>query len=134
MKALVSCLAVVALLALASPSRAQDTPRVGDVVYAQWEPNDWYHGKVGGKNAKGFRIDFDDGGKKVVASSEIAIDKPPARREVKEGSRVVAKWPDDGRFYPGEVGRIRDDGKFHIKFDDGGLANVVLQDIRFISP
>jgi len=134
MKLPISCLAVVALLALVSPSHAQDTPRVGDVVYAQWQPNDWYHGKIGAKTAKGFRIDFDDGDKKVVASEEIAIDKAPARREVKEESRVVAKWPDDGRFYPGKVGRIRDDGKFHINFDDGGEANVVLQDIRFISP
>jgi hypothetical protein len=134
MKVLVSCLAVVALLALVSPSQAQDTPRVGDVVYAQWEPNDWYHGKIVGKNAKGFRIEFDDGDKKVVASDEIAIDKAPPRREVKEGSRVVAKWADDGRFYPGKVGRIRNDGKFHVNFDDGDQANVELQDVRFISP
>jgi hypothetical protein len=133
MKAVSPFLAAVALLALAAPSKAQDAPRVGDVVFAQWAPNDWYHGKIGKKSDKGFHIDYDDGGKNVVASSLIAIDKVPERKDVKVGTRVVARWP-DGRFYPGKIGKLNDNGSFHIEFDDGGQKNVALQGVRLISP
>jgi hypothetical protein len=133
MKAVAPLLAAAALLGLSSPSPAQTAPTVGDVVWAQWKPNDWYRGKVARKTDKGYHIDFDDGSKAVVSSSLIAIDKAPEKADVKVGARVVARWRADNRFYPGKVGKIIDEG-FHIEFDDGSRSNVGIRGIRLISP
>jgi len=41
----------------------------------------------------------------------------------KVGDKVKAKWPDDGKYYPGKIAAIEDD-QYRIHFDDGDKATV----------
>src|SRR5262249_32093987 len=132
MKAVTLCCASLFLLVWAVPVSAQDAPKVGDIVWAEWDNNAWYHGKIAKKTDKGFHIEFDDGDESDVQESQIAIDKEPATKDVKKGTRVLAKWSDD-RFYPGKVGEVKEDGTYHIEFDDGDKGDAALKDVRLIA-
>jgi len=132
MKTPVKCLVPLTILLLASPAPSQETPRVGDPVFAQWTKNAWYHGRVGKHNDEGFHINFDDGDKGVVKARGIALDRVPERKNVGLGLRVLAKWKNDGRYYPGKIDEILTDGRFRIKFEDGDVGHAPLKDIRII--
>ena len=120
------------LLALTAPVLAQDAPKEGDVVWAEWQNNAWFHGKITKKTEKGFHIEFDDGDMADVELSQLALDKEPAKDQVKKGTRVLAKWSND-HFYPGKVGDVKEDGSYHIEFDDGDHGDAALKDLRLIA-
>jgi hypothetical protein len=130
MKAFVKLFVLLVLLSVAAPVPAQAVPKVGDPVFAQWKKNDWYHGRVAKKSAEGFHITFDDGDKAVVGPRRIALDRVPSKSEVELGTRVVARWNGDGRFYPGKIDEIGTDGRYRIKFEDGDVGHARLKDIR----
>ena len=109
MKAVVSCLALFVLLVAATAATAQEKAKVGDVVWAEWKPNDWYHGKIAKVDGKDLHIAFDDGDKNVVDASKIAQDRVPKKDQVKVDTRVLAKFKKT-RFYPGKIAKI--DGVF----------------------
>lgn len=119
------------LLALTVPVSAQEAPKEGDVVWAEWQENAWFRGKIAKKLDKSFRIEFDDGDVADVELSQLALDKEPAKDQVKKGMRVLAKWEDD-RFYPGKVADVKEDGTYHIAFDDGDEGDAALKDLRLI--
>jgi len=130
MKAFVKLLVPLVLLSTAAPALAQQAPKVGDPVFAQWKKDDWYHGRVTKKSAEGFHITFDDGDKAVVGPRRIALDRVPPKSEVQLGTRVVARWKADGRFYPGKIDEIGSDGRYRIKFEDGDVGHARIKDIR----
>src|SRR5262245_30310888 len=130
MKAFVKLLVPLVFLFAAAPAPAQEAPKVGDPVFAQWTKNDWYHGRVTKKSEEGFHVTFDDGDKGVVGPRKIALDKVPNKSDVKLGTRVVARWKADGRFYPGKVDEIGSDGRYRIKFEDGDVGHAKIKDIR----
>ena len=66
MKKMVSCLTLFVLLAAATAATAQEKAKAGDVVWAEWKPNAWFHGKVAKVDGKDFHIAFDDGDKATV--------------------------------------------------------------------
>jgi hypothetical protein len=109
---------------------AQEKVTVGDVVWAEWKPNAWYHGKIVKADGKDFHIAFDDGGKTVVDSSKIAPDRVPEKDMLKVETRVLAKFK-QARFYPGKIARI-DGDRYDIKFEDGDVDTVALDDLRRI--
>lgn len=90
---------------IASESKAGIVPRPGDLVWAQWAPNAWYHGRVERITAVGLYIVFDDGDEADVAIALTAVDREPAKGSLALGMRVVARWTDD-RFYPGTIDEI----------------------------
>ncbi len=45
------------LASAAFPAFAQQT---GDIVWAEWQTNGWYHGTVGEPCGAGFTVNFDD--------------------------------------------------------------------------
>jgi hypothetical protein len=102
----------------------------GDVVWAEWTINDWYHGKIARKTASGYEIKFDDGDTATVAGSKIAPDRAP-KGDLLKGTRVLAKWSDD-KFYPGKVADRKADGSYAVDFDDGSKGPAKLSDLRFI--
>src|SRR5262249_22942442 len=69
---------------------AQDKPKQGDIVWAEWKPNAWFHGKIAKVAGKDFHIAFDDGDKNVVDISRVAIDRAPKKNDVKVDTRVLA--------------------------------------------
>ncbi len=123
------CSLAVSVLFL-SPAAAQDRPKEGDVVWAEWKPNAWFHGKIAKVAGKDFHIAFDDGDKSVVTSSKIAIDRAPKPTEVKPGVRVLAKFM-KVNYYPGKISRI-EDKTYHIQFDDGDTGTVTIEELRLI--
>lgn len=118
-------------LFLAAAAPARDTLKEGDVVWAEWQTNAWFHGKIGKKTDKGYQINFDDGDVADVEVGQIALDKEPAKQDLKEGVRVLAKWSDD-KFYPGKIAEVKNDGTYRIDFDDGDTGDAGLKDIRLI--
>ena len=100
----------------------------GSAVWAEWTPNNWYHGKVGAPCEAGYTINFDDGDVKCCARAVIATDTPPPAGLVKTGTRVVAEWT-NGRYYPGRITSV-DGETYHVNFDDGDQRDVGLHQIR----
>jgi len=107
------------------------TAKVGDKVWAQWKPNDWYAGKAAKACPKGLHVEFDDGDKADLPVSLIAIDVAPKKESVKVGTRVLGLWTDK-KFYPGTVVK-QVDGKYDIAFDDGDSLSVELGDLRLLN-
>jgi ribosome maturation factor RimP len=130
MKAGLSCLALFVSLVAVTGVSAQDKVTVGDVVWAEFKPNFWFHGKIAKVDGKDFRIAFDDGDEAVVDGSKIALDRAPKKDMVKVETRVLAKFK-QGRFYPGKIAKI-DGEHYDIKFDDSDADTVALDDLRLI--
>ena len=130
MKGMVSCLALFVLLAGATAATAQEKAKAGDVVWAEWKPNAWFHGKVAKVDGKDLHIAFDDGDKATVDASKIALDRAPKKDTVKVDTRVLAKFKQT-RFYPGKIAKI-DGDRYDIQFDDGDVDSVALDDLRLI--
>src|SRR5260221_11844978 len=78
-----------AFLMTAGLAFAADPPKVGDVVWAQWKPNQWYHGKLDKKTDLGFHVAFDDGDKSDLPVSFLALDNAPKKADLKPGVRVT---------------------------------------------
>ena len=108
---------------------AGQTLQPGDIVFAEWSSNGWYHGTVGDACGGGkYMVLFDDGDKKCCSINQIVIDAVPPADSVSEGTPVLAQWS-DGKFYPGKV--ISIDGEvYNISFDDGDQGQAGLEQIR----
>src|SRR5262245_52117794 len=130
MKRMVSGLALFALLAAATAAAAQEKAKAGDVVWAEWKPNAWFHGKVAKVDGKDIHIAFDDGDKAAVDASRVALDRAPKKDTVKVDTRVLAKFMKGG-FYPGKIAKFVGD-RYDIQFDDGDVDSVALDDLRLI--
>jgi hypothetical protein len=122
--------AAVCLLVLGPLTEAPAQPKVGDVVWVQWRPNDWKPGKVSKQGQVGWRVALENGEEADVAATLLAPDTAPKKGDVKVGSRTLALW-DNGQFYPGTV-TAAGAGGFDIQFDDGDQATVKLADLRLI--
>ena len=132
MNALVKALVLPALLVLVTATQAQAPLKAGDMVWAEWRPNSWYHGKIAKVDGKKYHIAFDDGDKATVEATKIALDKVPNRDKVAvQNVRVLAKFKGT-KFFPGKVAGFADDN-FDIQFDDGDKDTVNLKDLRLIS-
>jgi hypothetical protein len=123
-------LAVTILLVSQSfNTSAEQKIKTGDIVFAEWVVNGWYHGTAGNQCSDGgFMILFDDGDTKCCDTTRIVPDKIPVKSNVTVGASVIAQWS-DGRFYPGTVVNIIDDA-YSINFDDGDKSEVNLSQIR----
>ena len=110
---------------------AAATPKVGDVVWAQWRPNAWYHGKVDKPCTAGLHVAFDDGDQACIAPGLIAVDRSAAAADLKPGTRVLAKWT-DGKLYPANVRRGDSGGKVAVQFDDRATLEVQASDTRIL--
>ena len=132
MKGVVSCLALFGLLVAATAAAAQEKAKAGDVVWAEWKPNAWYHGTIAKVEGKKYSIAFDDGDKSTVEAPQIAVDSAPKRELAAViNVRVLAKFK-KGKFFPGKVTGFADN-KFDIQFDDGDKDTVDLNDLRLIA-
>src|SRR5262245_58647187 len=107
MRTTFSCLAVSAMLAMPAAAAAQDKLKEGDIVWAEWKTNAWYHGKIAKVAGNDYHIDFDDGDKNIVDAGRIALDKAPKKDDVKAGTRVLAKFQQKN-FFPGKIAAIAD--------------------------
>ncbi|GMV43797.1 MAG: hypothetical protein AMXMBFR64_55130 [Myxococcales bacterium] len=103
---------------------------VGDVVWAQWKPNAWYHGKLTKSCDLGFHVAFDDGDEACTSPALIAKDSAPGGPP-RVGARVIAKWR-DGKLYPGTVSGVSGT-TISIAYDDGDQGTAALSDIRVYS-
>jgi len=116
-------------LAGAAPAAAQ--AKVGDVVFAQWRPNNWYHGKVDATCPLGLHIAFDDGDEVCVHPSLVAVDAAPADpKALKPGLRVLARWSDE-RFYPATVKLVAPEG-VAVGFDDRAERTLQAAELRLL--
>ncbi|TFH07750.1 MAG: hypothetical protein E4H08_08975, partial [Candidatus Atribacteria bacterium] len=110
---------------------------VGDLVWAQWEPNDWYPGVLTEETALGFVVAFDDttGVNYVdpdlpsvadLPASLIVLSRAVEADQVRVGTRVLAEWVEDEWFYPATVVSDAQQGIYNIVFDDGdrGIADL----------
>jgi len=110
-------------------SSAESNIKPGDIVFAEWEKNGWYHGTVGEECGNGrFMILFDDGDTKCCTTYVIVPDVIPPKTSVLPGKAVLAQWS-DGKYYPGTVSVTNED-IYNINFDDGDKGKVTLNQIR----
>src|SRR5213592_380519 len=79
MKGVVSCLALFVLLVAVTAAAAQEKAKAGDVVWAEWKPNAWYHGTIAKVDGKDFHIAFDDGDKAILDTPKIVLDRAQER-------------------------------------------------------
>ncbi len=128
-KLLIALAALLLPFAFTAGISASSEISPGDIVFAEWQVNGWYHGTVGDLcEEDSFMIFFDDGDTKCCPSSIIVKDVIPPKTSVLPGKRVLAQWS-DGRYYPGTVSVISGD-TFNINFDDGDKGKVTLSQIR----
>ncbi len=108
---------------------AESQFKPGDIVFAEWVVNGWYHGRVGHECGDGnFMIFFDDGDTKCCSTSVIVHDVVSRKTCVLPGKAVLARWI-DGRYYPGTVSVINGD-IYNINFNDGDKVKATLDQIR----
>jgi len=108
---------------------------VGDKVEALYRGKTrWYPGVISKVRAEGFDVDYDDGEKEYNVKEELIREAPKAEPEVKPentqsvrksvlrkfriGQRVEGNYRGQGKWYPGEIGKVRTEG-FDIDYDDG---------------
>lgn len=115
----------------AGKTSAMAAPKVGDKVWAQWKPNDWYHGKVSKTTDVGLHVAFDDGDQADLPLALVCHDRAPKAADVKAGSRVLGLWTDD-KFYPGTITAV-EGGKYSVTFDDGDTRIVGLDQLRLLN-
>lgn len=106
------------------------TVAVNDVVWAQWKPNAWYHGKIDKTCEQGFHVSFDDGDEACISAALIAKDVAPTGSP-RIGARVIAKWR-DGKLYPATVSAVSGT-TVSVSFDDGAQGSAALSDVRTYS-
>ncbi|NCS92459.1 MAG: DUF4537 domain-containing protein [Leptospira sp.] len=99
-------------------------------VWAKWSDEKWYLGILAGSCPKGKIVLFEDGDMSCTMNSKIVQDILPGSKDVKYGSRVLAKWR-NGKYYPGTVSQI-ENKNYTILFDDEEKLSVELKDLRLI--
>ena len=104
----------------------------GSVVWAQWKPGGWYHGKVTRSCNAGFHVTFDDGDKECIPTPLMAMDTAATTGFLKPGARVLAKGS-NGKFQPGILVKGPKNGRFQILFDHGVRGTVRQSDIRALA-
>jgi len=122
-------LVALALGTLSPKTAAAQPAYVGAIVWAQWTPNSWYHGRVARTCPGGLHVQFDDGDVACRSFAQIAVDQ--GARTVHPNARVLAPWR-NGRFYPGRVVSRFPNGLYQIRFDDGAVGSVALRSLRTI--
>jgi hypothetical protein len=120
---------LLAALLCVSATASAEVPRPGHVVFAEWRPNAWYHGRIDGRCPGGLSIRFDDGDRACQPSSRIAVDRVPYA--IGLNARVVARWG-NGRMYPGFVRSRTAGGLYTIQFDDGARRSVPISMVRTV--
>ena len=118
------------LLMLLAGSALAKQPAIGDVVWAQWKPNAWYHGKVDKACPQGLHVAFDDGDQACMPASLMAVDKAPATADLKVGMRVLGLW--NGKHFPGVVARIVATA-VHVRFDDHDQRTMTALETRILA-
>ncbi len=102
--------------------------RPGDIVFARWRINAWFHGRIEKKCKLGWFIKFDDGDEKCCAAVYIVKDRIPSSVNLKVGTAVLARWT-SGQYFPGIIAAVSESG-YLIKFDDGDEISVSIDFIR----
>lgn len=113
--------------------------KVGDYVEAIcYDDEEWYPGTVDKINSDGsFSVKWDDpdGGPLAHDVQADGLKHIIIYKDYKVGETVEAVFPNDGKYYPGEVAAINDDGTFVVKWDDpdGGPETSKLEpfDIKY---
>ncbi|RKX77678.1 MAG: hypothetical protein DRZ90_02040 [Spirochaetes bacterium] len=100
----------------------------GTPVFAEWEENDWYHGKIDSSCADGYIVLFDDGDTKCCTPDRIVPDIIPSSDEIEIDTPVLALW-DGWKFYPGTINTVN--GKeYEIAYSDGDTGVASLEQLR----
>ena len=121
-------LVLLIVVGWAIPAGAADAPKVGDVVWAQWRPNAWYHCKLDKKIDGGFHVVFDDGDETDAAPALIAVDAEPKKDDLKPGVRVVA--PRDGTTAQLATVIKVDGAKAECRLEDHSDASFEIKELR----
>lgn len=114
------------------PTALFNVPVVGDRVWVQWEPDDWYPGIVTEENSLGLHVLFDDGDEADRPTSLVVVDLAPEADQVGFGSRVLAHLTGEW-FYPGTIVKVLEDGAYDVLFDTGERKVVALASLRLFS-
>ncbi|MDQ2985773.1 MAG: DUF4537 domain-containing protein [Armatimonadota bacterium] len=98
---------------------------VGDRVLAQWpaEVGWWYPGTIVSTNGDTFEVQYDDGDRTTLNSSQI---KP---LQITAGSRVYGRWQAGAQYYPGKVSTAAGEA-IHIDYDDGDKESTTVSMVR----
>jgi len=112
---------------------------VGCVVWGRWTNNCFYHGKVTECSHGEVHITFDDGDKVSHYLSDISavlVDVVPNPANISVGSRIIAAFPGQSRFYPGRVSKIDPTNfyapRFYVNYDDGDQGWVNFDQVRLL--
>lgn len=91
----------------------------------------FYLGTIKALNDDGtYVINYDDGEIEKNVKSDLirvsAVSQSPTE-SLREGMKVEANYRGRGKFYPGKVKKVNDDGSYEIDYDDGECENNVSQ-------
>jgi Ca2+-binding EF-hand superfamily protein len=115
------------------PARPEDDElRVGAHVEARYKGGSkWFKGKIRRDRKDGtFDIEYDDGdSEKNVKRESIRMPKKGGKQpgggdsedeaELREGTRVEAKFKGGSKWFKGEITRVRSGGSYDIRYEDG---------------
>jgi len=96
----------------------------------------WYPGVIDRKRANGtFDIYYDDGEREIgVDSNMIRLrDSHSSPRRMSEGVKVEVNYRGKGRWFPGRILRVRENGTYDVEFEDGDREmNIEEYNIRLL--
>ncbi|KAG7397797.1 hypothetical protein PHYBOEH_000178 [Phytophthora boehmeriae] len=108
---------------------------VGDTVKAKYKNGTkFFTGKISRVRSDGtFDIEYDDGDKEahVDAARIVAVESDSPRRDrdatkkFEVGDVVKARYKKGSKLFAGKISRVRSDGTFDIKYDDGDVETHV---------
>ncbi|KAL8001569.1 putative EF-hand domain, Tudor domain, EF-hand domain pair, Agenet domain, plant type, PUB [Plasmopara halstedii] len=108
--------------------------QVGDIVKAPFERSSkLYRGKISRVHSDGtYDVDFDDGDKDThIGAKKIQVENLINTKKVvlKAGDAVKARFKKGTNFFDGKISRVRSDGTYDIKYDDGDAEKHVAIDL-----
>ena len=125
---------------LSSPQRGSRSGQLrrGQRVEARYKGRRrYYPGVISRVHGDGsYDVDYDDGEQERLVDPSLIKTPPSDHRsppgtrsssddELREGSRVEARYKGRSRYYPGTVTRVRPDGSVDIEYDDGEQERTV---------
>ncbi len=120
--ALISLIAVLAIIIGFVSCGKEDPYKVGTHVAAKWSDGDYWGATITGNNGGKYQIKYDDGTQGEVTAAELKSITPKA--DIKVGDKVLGVWSTNGKMYKGTVQEIQGAGVI-VKWDDGSEPSLV---------
>ncbi|KAG2827674.1 hypothetical protein PC116_g7586 [Phytophthora cactorum] len=124
----------LASMPVKSPDKVKTTLEIGDSVRARCNGGSrWFPGKILRVNRDGtYDVEYSDGDiekKMAPADVEFVLKNDKKLENLTVGDMVKARYQKGSKLFSGKITRVRSDGTYDIKYDDGDVETRVARDL-----